>query len=418
MHSVFKTWQLKHEGDVLPTDNTRKYRIKSLDVCKDDLSNTKSKLDDEYKKYKFAAYWSNFDPFKYEKNTVAVIGNTLNVSNAWLKCFELILAYDLIKEIDAPLGDKNSPTYNSTSTFLHFDNAAFPGSFVIATHHLVNTLYSSVAAKYVWRASSLLNANEQNAEPLEDKYGLYNNYKNHWLMHADNNGDVLVENNQLDFHKQLGGKVNLYTSDLGFDVSSDYNNQELIQLPANVGQILTGLLTLKKGGSFITKQYTTFEPATISVMYAVSYFFDEFYLCKPYTSRMANSETYLVGKGFKGNATLDHPYIKAMFDRISNRIDIKIPIFDASLYPKLYLSTIIKSAKDLTNTQIEKLDADIDRVNKCLINRHKGNPRDNPVVSDFYESVEPLIEEWYQLCNILPIADEKKLKMNDALKQH
>jgi hypothetical protein len=68
-------------------------------------------------------------------------------------------------------------------------------------------------------------------------------------MHDNNNGDVLVEANQVDFCKQLGGKVDLYTSDLGFDVSSDYNNQELIQLPANIGQILTGLLTLKKGGS-------------------------------------------------------------------------------------------------------------------------------------------------------------------------
>ena len=405
MHSVFKSWRLEHGDDILPTDNLKKYRIKSLDVCKVDLADTKSKLDYEYQKNKFAAYWSNFDPFKYEKATVAYIGNTVNVSNAWLKCFEIILAYDLIKSID------------ELDAFLHFDNAAFPGSFVIATHHLVNTLYPKVSSKYTWRASSLLNANDQNAAPLEDKYGLYKNYKEKWLMHEGNNGDVLIESNQLDFKEQIGEQVDLYTSDLGFDVSSDYNNQELIQLPANIGQILTGLLTLKKGGSFITKQYTTFEPATVAIMYATAHFFDEFYLCKPYTSRMANSETYLVGKGFRG-ATLDHPYIKAMFDRISDRVPINAPIFDASLYPKTYLAMIIKSAKDLTASQIEKLDADIERVNKCLVNRHKGNPRDNTIVVDFYESIEPLIKEWYQVCPILPIPQEKKLNMNDALRQH
>ncbi len=407
MHSGFKTWRLTH-GDILPTNNTKKYRIKSLDTCKQELSATKSQLDDEYKKYKFSAYWSNFDPFKYEKATVAYTGNTVNVSNAWLKCFEIILAYDLIGAINN----------EDVREYIHFDNAAFPGSFIIATHHLVNTLYPKVAGKYLWRGSSLLNANEQDSEPLEDKYKLYENYKNNWLMHENNNGDVLVEANQLDFQKQVGGQIDLYTSDLGFDVSSDYNNQESLQLPANVGQILIGLLTLKKGGSFITKQYTTFEPATVSVMYAVSYFFDEFYLCKPYTSRMANSETYLVGKGFKGGADLDHPYIKAMFDRIADRIPIKLPIFDASLYPKQYLASIIKSAKDLTATQIEKLDADIARVNKCLTSRYKGNPRNNPVVEEFYESIEDVLVEWYKVCPILPIANEKKLNMKDAFRQN
>lgn len=407
MHSVFKSWQIKHEDNVLSTDNEKKYRIKSLDSCKIELAATKSKLDDEYKNDKFAKYWNNCDPFKYEKTTVAYIGDTINVSNAWLKCFEIIQAYGLV----------NSIKDVHKTEFLHFDNAAFPGSFVIATHHLINTLYSKFAGKYMWRASSLLEANNQNSAPLEDKYGLYGTYGNHWLMHANNNGDVLIEENQLDFYKQLNQQVDLYTSDLGFDVSSDYNNQELIQLPANIGQILTGLLTLKKGGSLITKQYTTFEPALVAIMYATSYFFDEFYLCKPYTSRMANSETYLVGKGFKG-ADIEHPYIKAMFDRISNRIPINVPMFDAHSYPKEYLKLIIKSAKELTTSQIEKLDADIKRVNKCIASKYRGHPRDNPVIKDFYDSVSSLIDEWYQVCPILPISNEKKLKMKDALHQN
>jgi len=402
-----KSWRLVHGDKLLPVDNTKKYRIKSLDTFKANLTASKSKLDVEYNKPRFAMYWSNFDPFKYERNNVATIGNTLNVSNAWLKCFEIILMYNLLESIENP----------KKREFVHFDNAAFPGSFVVSTHHLVNTLYEKVAGKYLWRASSLLNANEQNTAPLEDKYGLYDKYRSHWLMHDNNNGDVLVEANQVDFCKQLGGKVDLYTSDLGFDVSSDYNNQELIQLPANIGQILTGLLTLKKGGSFITKQYTTFEPATFSVMYAVSHFFEEFYLCKPYTSRMANSETYLVGKGFKGGVYLEHPYIKAMFDRISNRVAIDVPMFDAKGFPKEYLATIIKSAKELSEAQIEKLELDIQRVNKCLTSRYRGPPREEPTVKEFYATTEPEIQKWFMENPILPIPDTKKLDMDDALGQ-
>lgn len=404
---MFKYWQIIHEGKLLSTDNVKKYRIKSLDVCKAMLTSSKSKLDGEYTKFKFAAYWANFDPFKYEKSNIATIGNTVNVSNAWLKCFEIIMALDLIKSIE----------FDSKNIFLHFDNAAFPGSFIVSTHHLVNTIYEKVAGKYVWRASSLLNANEQDAAPLEDKYGLYANYRDHWLMNDNNNGDVLLEDNQIDFCKQLGGQVDLYTSDLGFDVSSDYNNQELMQLPANIGQILSGLLTLKKGGSFITKQYTTFEPCTVSIMYAVAYFFEEFYLCKPYTSRMANSETYLVGKGFKGGVYLEHPYIKTMFTRISGKVPVDIPMFDPKDIPKKYLEVIIEATKTLSNSQIEKLELDIKRTNKCLDYKFRGSPSENPIIKSFYESVEPDIQKWFSANPILPISNTKKLVMNDAIKQ-
>ncbi len=406
-HHLFKSWRIKHADVLAKPINTKKYRIKPLDVSKAELSVTKSKLDDEYKKSRFGMFWSNFDPFKYERSNAAVLGNTMNVSNAWLKCFEIIMAYDLINHIE-----KFENQY-----FVHFDNAAFPGSFVISTYHLINTLFEKYAGKYVWRASSLLEANDQNSTPLEDKYKLYDTYKDHWLMHEHNNGDVLKEENQIDFCRQLGNQVDLYTSDLGFDVSSDYNNQELIQLPANIGQILTGLLTLKKGGSFITKQYTTFEPSTVAIMYAVSHFFEEFYLCKPYTSRTANSETYLAGKGFKGGVYLKHPYIAAMFDRISNRVPIDVPMFDAKEYPKEYLVTIVKSAKDLSDSQIKKLDLDIARVNKCLVSKYRGPPKDEPTVKAFYESVEDTLEEWFKLNPILPIPANKKLNMRDALGQ-
>ena len=407
-HSLFKEYSLKlsisdsKTAVILNKDiilNKKKYRISELDTEKDKLAAIKSKLDIEYKKPRFAAYWSNFDPFKYEKANIAQIGNTSNVSNAWVKCTELINAFDLA----------NPLTNVRKKTFMHFDNAAFPGSFIVATHHLINTLYKKFAGKYLWRASSLLEANAQAAVPLEDKYGLYANFQDKWLMHKKNNGDVLNEANQIDFCDQLGNSVDLYTSDLGFDVSSDYNNQELMQLPANIGQILTGLLTLKKGGSLITKQYTAFEPTTISVMYAVSHFFDEFYLCKPYSSRMANSEMYLIGKGFHGGVYLTHPYIKALFDRISGRVPIDIPLFGYDDYPQEYLDIVIKSAVEMTALQSNKLDLDIKRTNQCLSNNYKGPPKDSPPVKEFYTSAESLIVEWYGLNPILPIERGKPL---------
>ena len=452
-HSSANKWLLSNtDKKPIKINTTKKYRFKQLDELKKQLDESKSKLDDEYKKYKFSVFWANCDPFKYEKQTVAMIGCTLNVSNAWVKCFELVRSFELVENIKI------------NKDFLHFDNAAFPGSFIVATHHLIDTLFKDFAYKYQWRGSCLLNANEQNTNPLEDKYKLYANYKNNWLMSENNNGDVLNEDNQLDFYKQLHGKVDLYTSDLGFDVSADYNNQEKIQHQANIGQILSGLLTLKKGGCFITKQYTTMEPTTIAIMYAAASFFDEFYLCKPFTSRMANSETYLIGKGFKydadtietciltanpdaptdpdtsktskttsskatktkkrdsinkhsndNNDIINHPYIKAMFDKITGRKHIDIPIFDANQYPDKFIKKIIEATEELTELQISKLDLDIIRCNKCINGRFNGKPRDDPIINEFYDSVESKIAEWYKLNPILPITN--KLDMVDALYQ-
>jgi hypothetical protein len=434
-HSLSHKWKITYTNkDIIKINAKKKYRFKPLDSLKARLDESKSKLDLEYKKPKFNAYWSNCDPFKYEKQIVAKIGCTINVSNAWIKCFELIQSFNLVENI------------KTADKFIHFDNAAFPGSFIVATHHLVNTLYADHAYKYHWRGSCLLDANDQNTSPLEDKYRLYANYKANWLMSEHNNGDVLNEDNQLDFYKQLNGKVDLYTSDLGFDVSSDYNNQEKIQHQANIGQILSGLLTLKVGGCFITKQYTTMEPTTIAIMYATAAFFDEFYLCKPFTSRMANSETYLVGIGFKGNIlqnsskkedsnkedskkeeltenTLNaendkpqfHPYIMAMFDKITGRTPLDIPIFDAKSYPTKYINTIVKATEILTDHQISKLESDIKRCNDCIKGRFNGSIRDDPHISEFYDSIEPALTEWFSQNPILPIT--KKLDMIDALGQ-
>jgi len=396
-----KSYKLVTADKDVPCDNTKKYRIKSLDVIKQDLNLVKSQLDDSFKERRFGTYWSLFDPFKNERNIVAKIGNTINVSNAWLKCCEIILHYQLINE-------KNNK-------LLHFDNAAFPGSFIISTHHIVKTQMPTIA--YEWVASSLLDANTSNVNPLEDKYGLYKNYKTNWLMSNKNNGDVLIEKNQLDFFDRIGNKVDLYTSDLGFDVSSDFNNQEYMQLPANIGQIISGLLTLKKGGSFITKQYTIFEPTTISVMYLAATFFDEFYICKPVTSRMANSETYLVGKGFKGNISPAHPYIKALLDKSTGKSKLDIPIVDARYYPKEFLNTIIQCARELANSQIKKINDDIQRCNDCIKSYFTGPPNKNPIVINFIKDNEFTIEEWYMKHPVLPIDDDNKLKMTNALYQ-
>jgi hypothetical protein len=290
--------------------------LEQINIIKENTNKARSQLDNLFKTRGFSKYWLNCDVFKYEKKIITYLAtNNYYVSNAWVKCYEMLGHFDLI---------------NFDEDFTLFDNAAFPGSFILSVHHYYHTRPRTAARTtrtaatdkslrpFKWYASSLLGPNFQTNTELEDEYKLYKKYKNNWMMNESNNGDVLVYENQIDFYNRLHNKINLYTSDLGFDSSSDYNNQELLQSYGNVGQILTGLLVLKKGGNFITKQFTFFEPITISIMYIASLYFDEFYICKPYSSREANSETYLIGKGFKGS-NIEDKYIQLILNMLKNK---------------------------------------------------------------------------------------------------
>lgn len=377
----------------LKTGNKIKYNIKPLMALKEELNVAKLPLDKLWNDEKFVRLWKRLDPYLDTKNIIPKLGNTINVTNAWMKCYELITYYDLIPQ------DANS--------FIHFDNAAFPGSFIVAAHHYAKTIKN--INNYKWYGSSLLSPTEQTSGPLQDLYNLYKNYQSNWLCDKDNNGDVLILENQLLFNKKLGGKVDLYTSDLGFGVESNYKEQESIHFCANVGQILTGLLTLKKGGCFITKQYTAFESNTVSVIYIVASFFDEFYICKPATSRAPNSEIYLVGKKFKGGVYLKHPYIMALFNILNDCRQNKeepLPLFDPKSYPKWYLPLIVKINKEIFSRQIDALNSNI------YIAEEK-----NRIGEKLVKTRNDMQDKWLSENPILPILPSDKLNMVNTYNQ-
>jgi 23S rRNA U2552 (ribose-2'-O)-methylase RlmE/FtsJ len=187
---------------------------------------------------------------------------------------------------------------NPKQPFVHFDNAALPGIFPYTMNYYMQSFHPHL--KYKWHASSLISTTKEVNDPLKDQYGLWKNYPNNWLMDKNNNGDVMNMDVQLNFKERIGGTVDLYTSDIGFDVSMNYNEQETLQSPANLGQIISGLITLKVGGVLITKQYTFMTPFTVSVMGLMTRLFERAYITKPMTSKPDNSETYLVCVGFKG----------------------------------------------------------------------------------------------------------------------
>ncbi len=252
-----------------------------------ELSNTKKLIDDVIKDKSYINISRKMDYFSMIKYDWSRIYRAQNLTNAWLKFYEMINYYKLIDD----------------STFLVFDNAAFPGSSILATHHYINTMTN--IKNYKWIGSSLL----KKGIALDDSYDLYKNYKDNWLMNNKYNGDITDEKVLLYYKSKLKHKVDLYISDLGFDVSEDYNNQENIHSFYNLGQILLGLITLKEGGNFVTKQYTFFSYFSIFIITFLTSLFNEFYISKPSTSKPQNSEIYLVGKRFKGISSENEKFL-------------------------------------------------------------------------------------------------------------
>jgi hypothetical protein len=243
-------------------------------------------------------------------------------TNASLKMYELIIQMRLLACSDGPL-----PLVRA------FCNAELPGAFVAATNHYLKTMCPET--DFEWLASSYAPeaaAASGDTTILGDQYGLYAHNRGRWLMGPPPNGlpegEAPLSGDVTDpdvvaaladaVHARFAGPgpsgASLYTSDAGIDVSADYNAQEETTALINYGQVVCGLLALAPGGHLVTKQYTFVTSFSRSLIALVSALFDETYITKPLTSRPANSEVYLVGKGFRG---LPPGLADALLDRLA-----------------------------------------------------------------------------------------------------
>ena len=222
-------------------------------------------------------------------------------TNASLKMSEIIVRMGLFPRDKEPQDVKA------------FCNAELPGAFIVAINHYLHTRYRQAQKSFDWVACSYYP--EVGSDALGDDYGLYRGNREHWLMGPRPNalpegmpcisGDVtdpdVLEAVELAVKARFGGEgATLYTSDVGTGVAEDFNRQEELTSALNLGQVLSGLMTLRTGGCLVTKQYTFCTPFSRSLIAIVAAHFDSLHVVKPQTSRPANSEVYIVGTGYRG----------------------------------------------------------------------------------------------------------------------
>ena len=115
----------------------------------------------------------------------------------------------------------------------------------------------------------------------------------------DKTGNLISLENFRYCAAKYKNKMDIVTADGGFDFSVDFNNQENIATTLILSEVFYALALQKEGGTFILKIFDIFHKPTIDILYLLSYYYTNVTIMKPYTSRVANSEKYVICQGFK-----------------------------------------------------------------------------------------------------------------------
>jgi len=261
---------------------------------KEKLNNCSNEWD-VYKKYT--------NPYEYIHTVVPFkkkcISKHKPLSRSYFKMIELISMFNL------QFGDK---------PICSFHLAEGPGGFIEALSKIRNSPNDQYVGMTI-----LDDVNDVNI-PAWKKTDLFlRQHKNvHIEKGADETGNILSLCNFIHCKDLYRNKMDLITADGGFDFSTDFNQQEMQIGRLLFAQMCFAITMQKLGGSFILKIFDCFMQHSIDIIYILSSFYERVYVAKPNTSRAANSEKYIICKGFlHSNCDVYFPYLYRSFEKMT-----------------------------------------------------------------------------------------------------
>lgn len=169
----------------------------------------------------------------------------------------------------------------------------------------------------------------------------------------DLTGNIYNIENILDYVIKVGKNTcSIVTADGGIDYSVDYNKQEQLSYRLILCEIVIALSIQIVNGTFIFKIFDISTQFTLELLYILSKCYKEIIITKPNTSRMANSEKYVICKGFIGIETSN-------INILYNAVDIFEKDFPFSLVygeiDKTFINLIMEYNSDYINNQINNI---------------------------------------------------------------
>lgn len=234
------------------------------------------------------------------------------------------------------------------------------------------------------------------------KFFIDKNPNIHISYGSDNTGNIYNIKNIIYFTNLVGkNSCDFVTADGGFDFSVDFNKQEQLSSRLIFCEIVLALSVQKIGGFFVCKIFDSCTNIIIKLLWMLSCVYEKIIITKPFTSRQANSEKYIVAYNFLG---IPKNYLSELYNVVNKWEEIEsknlnvIDIFNGNSINKNF-SKIISNY----NTINYKMQVDIINKTFQLIK----------IISE--EKDTKLIEEQYikeQIINALEWCQRYKVDIN------
>ena len=219
-----------------------------------------------------------------------------------------------------------------------------------------------------------------------------NNNKNVIIEYGSSKtGDLFLKQNLLYCYEKYRNSMDYITADGGFDFSVDFNKQEDQAMKLILAQIFFGLIMQKFNGNFVLKIFDIFKYKTVEIIFLLSNLYEYVYIYKPYTSRVANSEKYIICKNFKNNIPNLNKKIIENFDYVLNNIDNIYSLFNVK-FPRLFINKIEEINGIYGQQQIENINSTLNIIREITNiknnNTYNINYNEDDSSTDDSDSIE------------------------------
>ncbi|XP_068943727.1 cap-specific mRNA (nucleoside-2'-O-)-methyltransferase 2 [Petaurus breviceps papuanus] len=342
-------WQLPDSNDVFTCDHTE---FSSLLVLKNSMNEVKNLLSD-----KNLDDWHQHTSFTNKAGKIIPhmkkIVNAELCTQAWCKFHEVLCSFPLIPQEAFQNGELNS---------VHLCEA--PGAFIASLNHYLRS--HNIPCDWNWVANTLNpyhEANDNLMMIMDDR--LIANTLPWWYFGPDNTGDIMTVKYLTGLQHFISNMspVHLVTADGSFDCQGNPGEQEALVSPLHYCEVVTGLMTLNSGGSFVLKMFTLFEHCSINLMYLLNCAFEEIHVFKPATSKAGNSEVYVVCLCYLGREAI-HPLLTKMMHHFGPEI-INKALFSQHVIPESFLKRHEECCIFFHKHQLETISENI-RLFECM----------------------------------------------------
>ena len=246
------------------------------------LNNIKKQIDQNNDSWDFIKKYTN--PYEFIHTMVPNLKYSVSkikpLSRSFYKMIEMTNIFHLLNDF-------------ANTNINTFHLAEGPGGFIEATAFLRKNFFDN------YYGMTLINE-DPNVPGWKKTNHFLSENKNVKIEYGpSNNGNLLLKENLVYCHDKYKGSMELITADGGFDFSIDFNQQEILATKLLYAQVSFAIAMQKKNGHFILKIFDIFTKSTVDIIYLLSSMYKQVFIIKPNSSRLANSEKYIVCKYFK-----------------------------------------------------------------------------------------------------------------------